>query len=141
MLLSLSINNYALISQLDIKFDKGFSIITGETGAGKSILLGAMSLILVQRADASILKNKQKKCFVEGSFHIEDYGLQNFFQKNDLDYDNVSVIRREININGKSRAFINDTPVNLNILKELGFSLVDIHSQHQKSITILMCKN
>ncbi|MFC2096812.1 DNA repair protein RecN [Bacteroidota bacterium] len=134
MLLSLSINNYALISQLDIKFDKGFSIITGETGAGKSILLGALSLILGQRADVSILKNKQKKCFVEGSFHIEDYGLQNFFEKNDLDYDNVSVIRREININGKSRAFINDTPVNLNVLKELGFSLVDIHSQHQNLI-------
>lgn len=134
MLCSLSINNYALISNLDISFNNGFSIITGETGAGKSILLGALSLILGQRADTGVLKDKNRKCFVEGSFQIKGYGLEGFFESNDLDYEDLTVIRREINMAGKSRGFINDTPVNLNILRELGYQLVDIHSQHQNLI-------
>ncbi len=134
MLQSLSIQNYALIEELNIYFNKGFSIITGETGAGKSILLGAISLILGQRADTSILKNKNKKCIIEGVFDISDYNLKYFFNNNDLDFDNFTIIRREINPNGKSRAFINDTPVNVSILKELGSKLVDIHSQHQNLI-------
>ncbi len=119
MLLSLSINNYALISKLDIDFHEGFSIITGETGAGKSILLGALSMILGQRADSNILKEKSKKCIIEGSFNIGSYNLQQFFKDNDLDYEEITILRREINTGGKSRAFINDTPVKLNILKRL----------------------
>lgn len=110
---------------------KGFTCITGETGAGKSILVGALSLILGQRADTSVLRDKTQKCIVEGSFQIEGYNLNPVFEANDLDYENISVFRREINPQGKSRAFINDTPVNLNILKEIGERLVDIHSQHQ----------
>jgi len=131
MLKSLRIQNYAIIQQLDISFNEGLSIITGETGAGKSILLGAMSLILGQRADTGVLKDKSKKCLIEGSFDISNYDLQNFFATNDIDFDALTIIRREINENGKSRAFINDTPVNLNLLKELGLQLVDIHSQHE----------
>lgn len=134
MLQSLSIQNYALIEELNIYFNTGFSIITGETGAGKSILLGAISLILGQRADTSILKNKDKKCIIEGVFDISDYNLKDFFNDNDLDFDNLTIFRREINPNGKSRAFINDTPVNVSILKNLGSKLVDIHSQHQNLI-------
>ncbi len=130
MLRKLVINNYALIDQLNIDFSPGLSIITGETGSGKSILLGALSLILGQRADTSVLQDKTRKCIVEGEFDISDYGLEGFFNDNQLDYDHVSIIRREINESGKSRAFINDTPVNLNVLKELGTRLVDIHSQH-----------
>ncbi len=129
MLIHLSIENYALIEKLDIDFSEGLSVITGETGAGKSILIGALSLILGKRADTHVLLNKSKKCIVEGSFNIENYGLDNFFKKYELDYENITVLRREINKNGKSRAFINDTPVNLNLLKELGDKLVDIHSQ------------
>ncbi len=135
MLLHLSIENYALIQKLELDFYEGFSVITGETGAGKSILLGALSLILGKRADSQILLDKSKKCIIEGTFKIKDYGLNDFFQKNQLDYDDISILRREINKNGKSRAFINDTPVNLNILKELGDKLVDIHSQN-KTITL-----
>ncbi|MCK5822502.1 MAG: DNA repair protein RecN [Bacteroidales bacterium] len=134
MLQSLSINNYALIDELNIKFNQGFSIITGETGAGKSILLGAISLILGQRADTSILKNKDNKCIIEGVFDISEYSLHDFFDNNDLDFEKFTIIRREINPNGKSRAFINDTPANISILKELGSKLVDIHSQHQNLI-------
>jgi len=134
MLSSLSINNYALITSLDISFNRGFTIITGETGAGKSILLGALSLILGQRADTGVLKIKDKKCFVEAAFNIKGYKLENFFKTNDIDFDNITVIRREITPAGKSRGFVNDTPVNLNILKELGYRLVDIHSQHQNLI-------
>ena len=130
MLRKLSVNNYALIDELIIDFTSGFSIITGETGSGKSILLGALSLILGQRADTSVLQNKNRKCIVEGEFDISGYGLNDFFDTNELDYHNLSIIRREINESGKSRAFINDTPVNLNVLKDLGIRLVDIHSQH-----------
>lgn len=133
MLQSLSIQNYALINDLNIVFDNGLSIITGETGAGKSILLGALSLLVGQRADTSVLLNKSKKCVVEGVFKINEYNLKSFFEQNEIDYDNLVIIRREILDNGRSRAFVNDMPVNLNILKDLGDRLVDIHSQHQNS--------
>jgi DNA repair protein RecN (Recombination protein N) len=131
MLVSLQVQNYALIKELKIKFNKGFSIITGETGAGKSILLGALSLLLGQRADTNVLMDKQKKCVVEGVFEIEQYSLQSYFSSNDIDYESNTIIRREIIPGGKSRAFINDTPVSLNQLRELGLKLVDIHSQHE----------
>ncbi len=131
MLRSVSIENYALIDKLDISFDKGLSIITGETGAGKSILLGALSLILGQRADSSSLKDKEKSCVVEGTFSIEGYGLEALFEENDLDYENNTTFRRIISPNGKSRAFINDIPVTLNVLKDIADKLIDIHSQHQ----------
>jgi DNA repair protein RecN (Recombination protein N) len=131
MLVKLSVHNYALIKELDLGFENGLTIITGETGAGKSILLGALSLILGNRADTSVLLDKSVKCVVEGSFRIEGYDLSEFFNANELDYDPVTIIRREINPAGKSRAFINDTPVTVNILKEIGEKLIDIHSQHQ----------
>jgi DNA repair protein RecN (Recombination protein N) len=131
MLHSLQIRNYALISSLDIDFGAGLTTITGETGAGKSILLGALSLILGQRAESEVLKDKNLKCVVEGLFQIDGAGLEPFFELHDLDYQTSTVLRREINPNGKSRAFINDTPVNLTILRELGIQLVDIHSQHE----------
>lgn len=131
MLLHLSVENFILIPQLEVSFHKGFTCITGETGAGKSILVGALSLILGQRADTSVLRDKNLKCIVEGSFSIDGYNLNSIFESNELDYESTSVFRREINPQGKSRAFINDTPVNLNILKEIGDRLVDIHSQHQ----------
>jgi len=131
MLKSLAIRNYALIQQLDINFNSGLSIISGETGAGKSIILGALSLILGQRADKQILRNKEKKCVVEGTFGINEYKLQGYFRDNDLDYEELTTLRREINNNGKSRAFINDTPVKLNILRDLSLQLIDIHSQHE----------
>lgn len=135
MLSHLFIQNYALIRNLDIDFQGGLTVITGETGAGKSILLGALGLILGKRADSGVLFDKSGKCIVEGSFNISSYGIQKFFEKNDLDYDPLTVLRREINKSGKSRAFINDTPVNLAILKQLAEKLIDIHSQHQ-TITI-----
>jgi len=131
MLISLSIRNYALISSLDVEFRAGLNMITGETGAGKSILLGALSLLLGSRADSQVLKKKEQKCLVEGTFDLTGLDLQEIFTRNDLDYDNPTIFRREINPQGKSRAFINDTPVTLNILKEIGVKLVDIHSQHQ----------
>lgn len=130
MLSHLYIENYALIEKLEIDFTSGFSVITGETGAGKSIIIGAISLILGQRADVSILFNKTKKCIIEGSFDISQLELKEFFINNELDEDNPCILRREILTNGKSRAFINDTPVNLGQLKEIGEKLVDIHSQH-----------
>ncbi|TSA27839.1 MAG: DNA repair protein RecN [Bacteroidetes bacterium] len=130
MLLKLFIENYALIQKLEIDWHPGFSVITGETGAGKTILLGALSLVLGQRAEASVLFNKEAKCIVEGTFRITSYGLESFFQEQELDYDDMLVLRREISPGGKSRAFINDTPVNLNQMKELGDRLVNIHSQH-----------
>jgi DNA repair protein RecN (Recombination protein N) len=133
MLRSLSIQNYALIDSLQIDFQTGFSTITGETGAGKSILLGALSLLVGQRADADILLDKTRKCIVESTFEVELYNLQSFFEQNEIDYNSHVIIRREILENGRSRAFINDSPVNLTILKELGDKLVDIHSQHQNS--------
>jgi DNA repair protein RecN (Recombination protein N) len=131
MLTSLSINNFALIDKLAINFSSGFSIITGETGAGKSILLGALGLVLGKRADLSSLKNKEEKCVIEAHFQIERYDLQSFFEANDLDYEHDTIIRREILPSGKSRAFINDSPVNLQELQELGLFLIDIHSQQQ----------
>jgi DNA repair protein RecN (Recombination protein N) len=131
MITSLSIENYALIEKLSVKFTDGFSVITGETGAGKSILLGALGLVLGKRADLTSLKNKEEKCVIEGCFQIKNYNLKPFFENNDLDYEEETIIRREILPSGKSRAFINDTPVNLNELHELSTYLIDIHSQHQ----------
>ena len=131
MLCNLVVENYALISRLEIEFRKGLTIITGETGAGKSILLGALSLILGKRADTLVLFDKEKKCIVEGTFDITHYGLADFFTEKGIDYDDQSIIRREIAASGKSRAFINDIPVNLEMLTELGIKLIDIHSQHQ----------
>lgn len=131
MLSTLSITNYALIDSLEVDFDKGFTVITGETGAGKSILLGGLSLVLGKRADLSSLRVKDEKCIIEGTFKINTYGLQDFFEENDLDYDTHTVIRREILPSGKSRAFINDTPVTLDVLSQLGENLIDIHSQYQ----------
>ncbi|NOQ26106.1 MAG: DNA repair protein RecN [Bacteroidales bacterium] len=131
MLHSIYIQNYALINELEVDFNNGLNIITGETGAGKSIVLGALSLILGQRADTSVLKDKTRKCYVEAKFQIDLYKIKSFFELNDLDYENLTTIRREINDKGKSRAFINDTPVNLSVLKDLSKNLIDIHSQHE----------
>ncbi|WP_445748368.1 DNA repair protein RecN [Polaribacter sp.] len=131
MLTHLSINNYALINQLDIDFSSGLSIITGETGAGKSILLGALGLVLGNRADLSSLKDTSKKCVVEAKLDITNYNLHDFFEAAELDYENLTIIRREILPSGKSRAFVNDTPVNLLVLNDLKTQLIDVHSQHQ----------
>src|ERR1017187_2779559 len=131
MLTALKIQNYALIQELDIAFQNGLNIITGETGAGKSIILGALGLILGNRADVDALLDRDIKCVIEGRFNIAGYPFEDFFKNNDLDWEENSLIRREISPGGKSRAFINDTPVNLTILKEFGEKLVDIHSQDQ----------
>lgn len=131
MISSLHIKNYALIKELDIRFSDGFTSITGETGAGKSIFVGALSLILGERSGSSPTINSKEKCIVEGEFEISKYNLKSFFDKNDLDFNNVTVLRREISPNGRSRSFINDTPVNLAQMKELGVQLFDIHSQNQ----------
>ena len=138
MLNQLSVKNYVLIDELEINFEKGLTIITGETGAGKSILLGALGLILGQRADSGSLLKKDQKCIIEGAFNLKEYQLQEFFNVNELDYADETLIRREINPEGKSRAFINDTPVTLNVLKDLSSRLVDIHSQHE---TLLLNSN
>jgi DNA repair protein RecN (Recombination protein N) len=132
MLQSLTIQNYALISKLEIDFPAGFSVITGETGAGKSIILGALSLILGQRVDAKFIKQNEEKCLIEGVFDISSYSLEPFFAEKDWEYDaHTCILRREIWTSGKSRAFINDSPAGLNDLKALGAFLIDIHSQHQ----------
>ena len=132
MITNLKIQNYALIDNLDITFEKGFSVITGETGAGKSIILGALSMILGQRADAKYVKTGEKKCVIEAHINIDGYGLEGFFDDNDIEYDaSDCILRREITCAGKSRAFINDTPVSLATLRDIGERLVDIHSQHQ----------
>jgi DNA repair protein RecN (Recombination protein N) len=131
MLIKLYVQNYALIKELDVELEDGLTIITGETGAGKSILMGALSLILGTRADSSVLLDRNEKCIVEGTFRIDEYDINEFFISNELDYETVTTLRREINPAGKSRAFINDTPVTVNLLKELGDRLIDIHSQHQ----------
>ncbi len=131
MLTSLSIKNYALIDELHVSFSSGLTIITGETGAGKSILLGGLSLILGKRADLSNVKNSSEKCVIEATFDIANYNLKPLFKSEDLDYEPLTIIRREILPSGKSRAFINDTPVNLDSLQVLGERLLDIHSQHQ----------
>lgn len=130
MLTRLSIRNYVLIRELEIDFTEGFSVITGETGAGKSILLGALALILGQRADTGVISDNSGKCVIEGTFRITGYRLEEFFDRNDIDYGESLILRREISEQGKSRAFINDTPVNLALLKELGDQLVNVHSQH-----------
>jgi len=135
LLKHLSITNFALIENLQVDFFEGFSVITGETGAGKSIILGALSLILGQRADLQSLMDKEAKCVVEGVFDVVNLGLDDFFVQNELDFQDHSILRREILPGGKSRAFINDTPVNLNLLSELAEKLLDIHSQH-KTITL-----
>ena len=132
MLESIHIQNYALIDKLDIDFTPGFSVITGETGAGKSIILGAIGLLLGQRADVKAIKNGASKCIVEAHFRIASYGLETFFNELDLEYDSEEcILRREVSANGKSRAFINDTPASLTQMKALGEKLIDIHSQHQ----------
>lgn len=131
MLTHLSIQNYALIDDVGVSFSNGFTTITGETGAGKSILLGGLSLVLGKRADLSSLKSKGEKCIIEAEFEISNYRLNPFFDANDLDYDNNTILRREILPSGKSRAFVNDSPVTLDILRGLGERLVDLHSQHQ----------
>ncbi|WP_299890555.1 DNA repair protein RecN [uncultured Lacinutrix sp.] len=131
MLTSLSIKNYALIDSLQVDFNDGFTIITGETGAGKSILLGGLSLILGKRADLSSLRNKEQKCIIEAQFDVSNYNLKELYDINDLDYESQTIIRREILPSGKSRAFVNDSPVNLSNLQLLGERLIDIHSQHE----------
>lgn len=131
MIRHLTIENFALIEKLSIDFAGGFTIITGETGAGKSILLGALGLVLGKRADLSSLKNKDEKCIVEAQFELADYSLKPFFDAHDFDYDDHTIIRREILPSGKSRAFVNDSPVAIQDLQELGAFLIDIHSQHQ----------
>ncbi|MCC8170646.1 MAG: DNA repair protein RecN [Parabacteroides sp.] len=132
MLKSLFIQNFVLIDNLDISFDKGLSVITGETGAGKSIILGALSLVLGARADGKSIKKDSDKCIIEATFDVSLYNLEGFFLKNDLEYDEKNcILRRELHASGKSRAFVNDSPVSLAILKELGSRLIDIHSQHQ----------
>ena len=131
MLQQLKIQNYAIISEVEIDFNQGLNVITGETGAGKSILLGALGLILGNRVDGSVLKNTEKKCIIEGWFQVENPDFKSFFDENSLDYQNPAIIRREISPSGISRAFINDTPVNLNILKDFCEKIIDIHSQNQ----------
>ena len=132
MLKSLFIQNYALIDTLDIRFEPGFSVITGETGAGKSIILGAIGLLLGQRADSKAIKNGAPKCVIEATFDLSAYGMEDFFTRNDLEFDGKEcIVRREITEAGKSRAFINDTPASVAQLKELGEMLIDVHSQHQ----------
>lgn len=131
MLRSLYIQNYALIEKLDIEFESGFSVITGETGAGKSIILGAIGLLLGQRSDVKSIRHGETKCVIEAHFDISSYAMQSFFEKNELEYEDECILRREVLISGKSRAFINDTPASLVQMKELGEQLIDVHSQHQ----------
>ncbi|MCX2451026.1 DNA repair protein RecN [Pedobacter sp. PLR] len=130
MLQKLSIRNYALIDSVELKLDKGLNIITGETGAGKSIMLGALSLILGQRAETKYFFNQEKKCIIEGQFLLTDDTLHSLFEENDIDFYEETILRREISTDGKSRAFINDTPVTLGVMKQVGEKLIDIHSQH-----------
>ena len=131
MIRSLYIQNYALIEQLDITFENGFSVITGETGAGKSIMLGALALLLGQRADSKAIRQGAAKCVIEARFDLANVPIQQFFFDNALDFDADCILRREVYASGKSRAFINDTPVQLSQMKALGDQLIDIHSQHQ----------
>ena len=131
MLKNLSIKNYLLIDDLSVSFNNGFTVITGETGAGKSILVGGISLILGKRADLSVNRDKSKKCIIEGVFDIGSFELKSIFEENELDYETETILRREITVSGKSRAFINDSPVNLNLLSLIGSKIIDIHSQHQ----------
>ena len=132
MLKQLYIKDFTLIDELDIPLFPGFSVITGETGAGKSIILGALHLLLGQRADSKQIKAGRKKCIIEAHFDLSHYNMEDFFTRNEIDYDpSDCILRREVSSSGKSRAFINDTPVSLNVLRDLGDQLIDIHSQHQ----------
>ncbi|MBR1632035.1 MAG: AAA family ATPase, partial [Paludibacteraceae bacterium] len=132
MLKHLSISNYALIGSLDIDFDAGFSVLTGETGAGKSIILGALGLIMGQRADVKVITDGEQKCVIEAEFDIKGYPIRPIFEQNDLDMDpETCFIRRELTAAGKSRAFVNDTPTSLAVLRQLTEHLIDIHSQHE----------
>lgn len=132
MIKRLYIRNFTLIDELDIEFHSGFSVITGETGAGKSIILGAIGLLMGNRADSKQIKNGQDKCVIEAHFDLSKYNMADFFNRNDIDFEaDDTIIRRELTASGKSRAFINDTPVSLSVMRELGESLIDIHSQHQ----------
>ena len=135
MIKQLHISNYALIDRLDIGFDDGLTIITGETGAGKSIILGALSLILGERADTKSIRDMSSKTVVEATFDIAGYGLQRFFEEQDIDWDDHEcLVRRELSPTGRSRAFVNDTPVALSVLRELATRLLDIHSQHSNML-------
>ena len=134
MIVHLEIKNFILIDFLSIDFKKGFSVITGETGSGKSIILGALNLLLGKRVDHKVVGPKKDKCIIEAQFNIKDLNLINFFKANDLDYVQETIIRREIMVNGRSRAFVNDTPVTLEILKNIGSKLIDIHNQNQNEI-------
>lgn len=131
MLKNILIRNYALIDELEIDLAKGLTIITGETGAGKSILLGALGLLMGDRADVTALYDPSKKCLVEGTFNLKDYDLKDFFLVHDLEYDVEIIIRREVNPEGKSRAFINDSPVTISVLKLISSRLIDVHAQHE----------
>lgn len=131
MLKHISIRNFALIERVEVDFSAGFSVITGETGHGKSVFLGAISMLLGQRSDAKAIREGADRCVIEGCFDISDFAMQGWFEENDLDYDNECIVRREVATSGRSRAFVNDTPVSVSQLKELGARLVDIHSQHQ----------
>jgi DNA repair protein RecN (Recombination protein N) len=131
LLSELSIKNYALIDNLQVQFDSGLTIITGETGAGKSVLLGGLGLVLGRRVDFSHINDITKKCIIEAIFNIDNFNLKSFFENNDLDFENLTILRREVLPSGKSRAFINDSPVNLSVLSALGEQLIDVHSQHQ----------
>ena len=132
MLTSLSIKNFALIDSLEVDFSSGFSVITGETGTGKSVLLGAISMLLGQRSDTKSVREGADRCIIEGHFDISSFDLRGFFNDNELEYDAADcILRRELSVSGRSRAFINDTPVSVSLLKELGSALIDIHSQHQ----------
>ena len=136
MLRHLHIRNYALIKKLDIDFDKGFSAITGETGAGKSIMIGALNLLAGQRADTKVLLEDAEKCVIEVTFDISLYCLSKLFESLDLDYSDECVIRREISRSGKSRAFVNDSPVQLSVMREVASHLFDIHSQHSNALLL-----
>ena len=141
MLRHLYIRNYALIEELDLELKDGFSVITGETGAGKSILLGAISLLTGQRADSQSIQEGATKCTIEATFDIDGYSLQPFFEENDFDYEaDTCTIRRELTATGKSRAFINDSPATLSQLKELGQRLIDIHSSGLMPVKVLIVK-
>ena len=131
MLSELSIKNYALIDTLHVQFDSGLTIITGETGAGKSVLLGGLGLVLGRRVDFSHINDITKKCIIEAVFNIDNFNLKSFFETNDLDFETHTILRREVLPSGKSRAFINDSPVKLSILSALGEQLIDVHSQQQ----------
>ena len=131
MLKQISIRNYALIERVDVDFTSGFSVITGETGHGKSVFLGAIAMLLGQRSDVKTIREGAEKCVIEGCFDISGFGLRPFFEENEMDYDDECIVRRELSVSGRSRAFVNDTPVGVSLLKELGARLIDIHSQHQ----------